>query len=373
MKIEKVVSYILGLSVGLLAVAPPIDYSVPLIVNSYSWLYMVVVTLLLNAYLLTQKFPLSLKILVGYLSVSCFVSMAPYLSFNALILVCVSAYAFWWFSKNDDSALIDMVVAAFCVQILFGLMQIFVTDRLMNFDRQDSVFLGSVMQYMRFGSLLAIMTPLLVLKNKWFILPILGAVIISKSSSFALAVFSGTAVYVMLKYPKIRWWVPGVMFVCSAGYLWYDRGSVITELGCGRIPVWADIIRTWVMNTSHKFTLPLAGPVDWKSIFFGRGMDTFMPLFPIFKHDMNPFAQAHNCHLQIVWELGAVGYCIFVAYFINLFRRLRNYPLLIAGLVCMLVNMFFAFPTRMTQTMFMMVAFMGVCERLASEGETNAR
>jgi hypothetical protein len=378
---KRLLSYVLGFGVALLAVAPPLNYSIPVLVNSFWWLYGFIVFGLLAMYLLSTKLPDLLKVFMVYLFVSCFFGMAPYVSFNAFILAVAAAYCYLGFIESDYKIVIDMATAAFFVQVLMSIMQLLGHDKLMNFDRGDAVFFGTVMQYMRFGTLLAIMTPLLVYRNKLFLVPILIMAVISQSSGFGLAVIAGIIAWALMTMKENRIVVILIGLSLTALYCVWDSGSISIAFTCGRVKVWEDIVRTWLMNTSHtnpdgSWVMPLAGPIDWKSIFVGRGLDTFMPLFPIFKHDANPFGQAHNCHLQLLWETGVVGYGILAAYFVNLVRRVWSQPILVAGLVCMAVNMFFSFPTRETQTMLMMLAFMALCEQVARrvdmEGATNA-
>lgn len=362
---KKILSYILGLGVGLLAVAPPLDYRIPVLVNSFAWVYLFVAVGLFAMYLAFTTLPLALKTAVFIFFVSSFVSMAPYLSFNAFILIVPAAYLFIAFTKSDYEPIINFVIAAFFIQITFGVLQMFGKDTLMNINRPEPVFLGSVMQNMRFGSLMAIMAPLLVYRNKLFLIPLAIAAVLVESAGFGLALIAGTATYFMMTHSREwRLW----LFVGAVGgvaYLLWDHGSVTTAFSCGRIPVWGDIIRTWVMNTLCCDVKPLVGPIDWKSILFGRGMDTFIGLFPLFKHEGNPFWQAHNCHLQLLWEGGVVVYGVLATYIVNLIRRVWSKPVLVAGLVCMAVNMFFAFPTRQTSTMYMMIAFIALCEKEA--------
>jgi hypothetical protein len=362
---KKILSYILGLGVGLLAVAPPLDYRIPVLVNSFAWVYLFVAVGLFAMYLAFTGLPLALKTAVFIFFVSSFVSLAPYLSFNAFILIVPAAYLFIAFTKSDYEPIINFVVAAFFIQITFGVLQMFGKDTLMNINRPEPIFLGSVMQNMRFGSLMAIMAPLLVYRNKLFLIPLAIAAVLVESAGFGLALIAGVATYLMMTHShEWRLW----FFIGAMGglaYLLWDHGSVTTALSCGRIPVWGDIIRTWVMNTLYCDVKPLVGPIDWKSILFGRGMDTFIGLFPLFKHEGNPFWQAHNCHLQLLWEGGVVVYGVLATYIVNLIRRVWSKPLLVAGLVSMAVNMFFAFPTRQTSTMYMMIAFIALCEKEA--------
>jgi len=368
---NKILSYIAAFCQELLAVAPHINYDVPLIVNSFGWLYLVVASALLGFFLLSKDMPLSFKILTIYLWLTCFVSFVPYLSFNAYILVVLSLYFFLIFKTCDQKIILNMVQAVFWVQVCFGVMQLYGVDTLMNFGRPEPVFLGTVAQYMRFSSHLAILAPLLIYKNKWYILPIAVLAVVSQSSSFGLAVICGGAVYVFLKHPKWRLRTAGLALVAGVGYFLWDNGSFQTAFSCGRVPVWGDIIKTWGFDTSQVDILVsknyMQGPIAWKSIFFGRGMDTFLPLFPIFKHDANPFPQAHCAYLQWLWEIGLIGTSIILAYCINLVRRLAEHKeyLLIAGLVCIGVNMMFAFPDRLTQNVLLIICFLAFCEKKA--------
>lgn len=367
MSLKRAVSYLLGFSVGILMVFPPINYNIPVVVNSYWWLYGCVIASLFGMYLMSTRLPLPLKTLFVYLFIGCFFSMAPYVSFNALILVVVSLWVFLAFTNSDYTPVFNMVEAAFWLQIIFSVLQLLGRDKLMNFDRVEPVFFGTVFQNMRFGSLLAVAAPLLVIKRRWYIFPIFAACILTKSSGLALALITGVTVYFMFERGR-RWYLwPVVAFIFACGYLVWDHASVGVAFTCGRLPVWGDIVRTWVMNTSHKFVLPLTGPIDWKSIFFGRGLDTFLPLFPIFKHDMNPFGQCHNSFLQMLWETGSVGFGILAVYFVCLCRRVRRSAILLAGFSCLAVNAFFTFPVQQVQCWMPILAFIAYAEQVARE------
>lgn len=370
MTIKKALSYVLGIAVGLLAIAPPLTYSIPVIVNSYTWIYVFMVAALFAFFLLSTSLPTELKIFVVCLFVCCFLSLAPYLSFNAYILVVAATWAFLGFTKSDYEPILGMIEAVFWVQLIVAGFQWMGMDKLLNFDRNDHVFLGTLMQNMRFGSFLAIAAPFLVLRHKLYIVPLILMFFLTESASLGLALVAGCTVYYMAKngWERRGWLYMGL--AAGAFVLFFDKTSVSVAFTCGRAKVWEDIVRTWLMNTSGvnpdgSWVVPLAGPIDWKSIFIGRGLDTFMGLFPVFKHDPNPYGQAHNCHLQLLWELGFMGYSILAAYVVRLAVRVRKSPILLGGLACMTVNMFFAFPTRMGQTMLMMVAFLALCEQYA--------
>ncbi len=374
---KKILSYVAAGCLGLLAVAPNIDYSIPVIVNSFNWLYMVVASALVGTFLLSFKMPRIFKILIVYLWFGCFISMAPYLSFNAYVLVVATACFFLIFKICDFEIILKMVQAVFWVQFFFGCMQLFGIDTLMNFDNPGKpVFFGTIMQYMRFSSHIAMLAPLLIYKNKWYIIPLLILAAVSQSSSFALALMGGIAVYLMLRYRKYTPYILIVGGVMGIAYCIYDWGSVQASLTFGRVSVWGDIIKTWAFDTS-ECAIPVAKnyiicPIDLKSILFGRGLDTFLGLFPIFKQDPNPFPQAHNAYLQWLWEIGLIGAGLITNYIVNLFRRLYQHKeyILLAGATCISINMMFAFPDRMTQNVLLIICFLALCE-VKIEGDGN--
>lgn len=370
--IIRILSYFAAVCTALLIIAPNIDYTIPVLVNSFTWLYWFMVAALFGMYLLTRKLPVTLKILSVYLFLTCFVSQIPYVSFNAYILIVATFYFFLIYKKCDYKIIFNMIAAAFWLQVFIVTMQLLGFDTLQSFDtHRHNVFLGTVMQYMRFSSLLAILAPLLVLKSKWYIIPIIALAVVSKSSSFGLSVIGGLFVYLSLEYKRYFVFILIATIMAGVGYFLWDRGSFIIAFTVGRVPVWGDVIRTWLMDTSGEFVLPLQGPIEWKSIFFGRGIDSFLPLFPIYKHDAAPFPQVHNCWFQFLWEIGLVGFSLISAYSVNLIRKLykmRQY-LLIGGLTVIAINMFFAFPTRITQTILTIVCFLAYCQKQIEGGE----
>lgn len=393
-------SYSAAIAIGLVAIAPPMNYSIPVMVNSFHWLYMVVASALLGFFLLRLNVHPALKVLAFYLFVSAFVSQVPYLSFNNYVLAVGTIYFFLILKDYVEfDVIINMIEAVFWLQLTISVMSWLGYDKLMNFDRafvldasQQIVavggggngkytFFGTIFQYMRFGSFLTILTPFLVFKNKWYIVPVFIVAVLSTSLGFAFAIAAGVFVYAVLMsrtdlvkrylgYNPFGWIILGlVLFVIACS--WQSRGHFITEIDNGRLPAWRDIIISWFYDTRLAQTAHLQGPVCWKSIFFGHGMETFNILFPYYKHDPNPFPEAHNDWLELLWCLGISGFGIFAWYCISLTVRLYKAGCYkaIAGLVAIGVNMCFAFPWHMTQTVYTMVAFVAFCENRIAERE----
>jgi len=278
-------------------------------------------------------------------------------------------YLFLIFKYCDYKIILNVIQAVFWFQIVIAGMQLLGMDVLLNFDKATPCFMGTVFQYMRFSSLLAVMTPFLIIKNKWNIIPIAILVFFSHSSGFALAVAGGAFVYLFFTHKKYRAVLITLTIAAIVSYAIYDMDSWRAELLWGRVTVWPDIIRTWVYDT-FDCPIPISktymqGTLNLKSVFFGRGLDTFMPIFPVLKHDWNPFPQAHSVYLQLLWEIGLTGFSLLMAYLVNLSIKLYKVKayLLLAGLACIAINGVFAMPDRMTQTILLLVCYLALCQK----------
>jgi len=368
----KLLSYLIGVCLGLLIVAPPIGYNIPMFVNSFHWCYLMVAAGMFGMFLMSQSLHWSIKALVVYLFGACFFSQAPYLSFNAYALVVASVYAYLLFQKVEKKIIYNILEAAFLLQLVIVSMQLLGKDTLLNFDRPEKVFLGTVMQYMRLSSLLAVLSPFLILRSKWYIIPIGILCILSKSSGFAVSLLVGTFLYLVLTHRRYFPLIASLCLIAFIGYAMYDFGSfqgAIDPRCGGRMSSWYATFITWFTDTSKSTVAPfLYGTFNWKWFFFGHGMDTYLPLFPVYKHDYNPFPQAHNCWLQFLWEIGLVGFGLISYYCTRVAIRLyvRRQYLVLAGMACLATNMFFAFPTRMTQTALLLVCYLALSERVTS-------
>jgi len=388
---KKILSHISGIFLALLIIHPIIDYRIPMMVNSWHWLYLVIASSLFGFYLLWQDLSKPLKILAVYLFVNAFFSQVPYLGFNAYIVIVFSFYFYLLTQKCEADIILRWIETAFWVQVALSIFQIAGMDKLLCFDRafeldemtlqirpisQDIpryVMFGTVMQYMRYASLLAVMSPFLILKNKKYAFILIPLCLISESSTFALSLITYFSVSYFFKIKNKRnlLFIYAPLAVLAAGlYAAYDwgsfRGAIIPSNG-GRLITWLVILKTWVMDTAHAVKIgpwDISGPFNWQWFLMGHGIDTFLPLFPIYKHDLNPFPQAHNSWLQMAWETGLIGAGLIIAYCASLVRRLYRVKAfeLIAGLSSFGVNMFFAFPDRMMQTCLLLVYYLAYCE-----------
>jgi len=387
---RKINAVLIGVSAALLIIAPSIPYNIPLLMNSFAWCYMIVAGGMFGLLVTQLPFPRILKVLSVYLFVVSFFSQAPALSFNAYVLSTVCFFFYLWMQYADLKIFLRFIAAAFWLEFILALLQLTGHDTMLSFGStivlkengdlarvmmapRDSVFMGTVMQYMRFASVLAIMSPFLVLISRWYLVPIGILCLLSQSSSFAMSLLAGVGTYGLLRI-RSRWRrifvILGVITIAGA-YILYDwgsfRGAVIPSNG-GRLVSWFVILKTWCMDTSASVVVApmgLSGPINWHWVWFGHGADTFLPLFPVYKHDMNPFPQAHCDFLQLLWECGLVGFSLTMWYVVGLVIRLyrvKEFKML-SGMVVIAVNCFFCFPSRMTQTALLIFLWLAVCEQ----------
>lgn len=374
--LRKISSYLIAATLGLIAVAPPIPYEIPMMINSFRWLYLVVATGLFGFFMLHLRFHILLKVLVVYLFATCFLSQVPWVSFNAFIVIVATLFFFLLCQYSDYDPILKMVETVFWYQCIIAGLQYFDLDTLMSFDQpRRFAFFGTIFQQMRLSSLFAIMTPLLLARNRLYIIPLFVSAAMLNSMGFSLALCVGVFTYLMFRFPKYRFRICVLVAAAVILFAIRDWASIHVSIVEGRLPVWWVILKSWALDTTGPigkpdlFGIAQTGPFDPQRFFFGHGLDTFLPLFPLYKHDANPFPQAHNDWLQIGWELGLVGLVIFSAWSGSLLYRLhrRRMFLEFAGLMVMAVNMFFHFPQRMTQTIWLMVAFAAYCEQRIRE------
>lgn len=393
--ISHVISHVIGIGLCCLALLPPFNdqikvfnienavYStwqldIPVVVNSFGWTYAVIIAGLLCTYLWFCHIRFTLKLLLSYLYLMCFFSAAPYLSFNVMLLVVPAIYLFILI-KNfvDKEIIINWIVALFWCEVCLSVLQLFGKDKLLNFDRPQPTFLGTIMQHMRSGSLFAIFAPFLLLKNKLYIIPLLILAFVMKCSNFALALLGGGFVYILLsdmrKARKLT--LIGSALLLGIAHSIYNIGSFQTAFTIGRIPVWGRIFNTGIGGVYHQGVLQFNN--FWPGIaqsLKGWGLNLFYCLYPVLVEDANPFAQAHFDWLQFMFEVGFIGLGLILCYAVLLAKKLYSQKriLWICGLAIIGVNMCFAFPVyQLPQTPLIILTFLALCEQ--NKEDTNGK
>ena len=394
---KKFISHVIGIVLGCLALLPPFNdqikvfdiknaqYStwqldIPVTVNSFGWTYAVILAGLLCTYLWFCNIRLSVKLIASYMYLMCFFSAAPYISFNAMLLVIPAFYLFILIKdKVDKEIIINWMVALFWFEVSLCVLQFFGKDKLLNFDRPQPTFLGTIMQHMRSGSLFAILAPFLILRNKLYIMPLLALAFLMKCSNLALALLGGVFVYLILSDVglKRKLIFIGSTLIVAVGHSIYNMGSFQTAFTVGRIPVWGRIVMTGIGGMYHNAILEFPNlTLGLLRSLKGWGLNIFQCLFPVLIEDANPFAQCHNDWLQIFWELGIIGVTLILTYTVLLIIKLyaKKKILWIVGLSIIAVNMLFAFPVYMPpQTPLIILTFLALCEQNKEEKDGKER
>jgi len=322
---KKAFSHILGFILCGLAILPPFcneatglqiagtnlsswHLSLMLTVNSFHWVYFTLLTGLLAIYLCHLRVDPLVKIFGAYMYAVAYLSKAPYISFNALLFIIPAIYLFVLIRNfGDKKILINWVVSLFWFEILVCVIQLMGRDTLINFNRPQKIFLGTVMQHMRTGSLFAIMSPFLLLRSKLYIAPLVFVAFLVYSSSFALSLAVGVFIYFLLAdIPKVFKRLGLTLIIAFAiGHSLYNITSFRVAFTCGRIPVWGKIFMTGLGATYTGGIITFENLKDGliRSLT-GHGLNLFPYLYPALIKDANPFAQCHNDWLQLFWELG---------------------------------------------------------------------
>lgn len=373
MALKKAASWVVAILLGMLAVAPPIPYEFNLEVNSFIWVYLVVVVALVSFFMFTQKITLVIKIFMVYLFFNCFGSQVPYLSFTSYMVVVQTVLFFMLCLYVDFDPLLDVMQAVFWLEVCVMICQRMGYDTLMGFGGESkNVFFGTVFQQMRLGSLFAIMSPFLLIKNRLYIIPLAIVAISLGTLGFTFSLAAGMMVYVLLTMKDTKQKICIILWAFLFCAVAADTNNHIhIELIEGRWPIWRVIFRTWFLNTEknfYGFNSPMnpsvqTGPFDWYRFLFGHGLNTFNAMFPFYKYDQNAFRPAHNDWLQNPWEIGLVGAAMLdtILFYVFYVTYKRKDYLLVVGLTIIACDRFLSFPDRMTQTNLLEVAFLAYC------------
>jgi O-antigen ligase len=221
--------------------------------------------------------------------------------------------------------------------------------------------------------------------GNFFLIPIFAGLWLSFNTSYFWALSLPVIIYALI-LTKCR----GAQIGLIAGLLFC--ACVISLWSLLLIPIGAfigwRIIRSkgkdLYQSSSNRFSLILAAfLIIQKSPLFGYGLRTFRREYPavipqilnskllrrfyardtLIQHATSH--RIHNDHLEIIFELGLVGYAIFIAIFTTLAWTVN--PLLSAGVVAIAVSGLFFFPLRECHTAFPFWALAGIL--VSSSGE----
>ena len=362
---NKIISYLVGFIMVSLALIPPIDFR--LTMPGEYWPYLILIVGFLGFYLVCLKTSNWIKSICLISFLNCFTSNAPMISFNAYVSVVACCYFYVLCEKvKDYRPIFSMLQCLVVYEIFFVFMQFFGKDVLLNFHVATNCF-ATVGQHMQMASFAVILSSVLIVHNPTNILfPIIISFFCNSVGGFLSSCFG----ILITVWDKKYYRYISIIFCILLFTLWlllsgkYNQN--ISFSNGSRIGVWFESIK---LSLNHPF--------------FGYGIGTYQHLFPILsfpeiKNHTIPWKTAHNCWLQLLFEMGIFGLSFFIFYSINLCRKLFRLTkraifvyqarICLAGLAMIGVNMMFHFPTRMIQTVPMIIFFLTYCEKVVKNG-----
>jgi len=358
---KNITAYIVGSIIASLALIPPIYFSVD--APSAYWPWWIIIAGFLGFYTLFIKTDFIVKVVAigGFLN--CFFSADPYVSFTSYISLVAGCYFYILCRSIKDYKPVFKILQCLLVFTAFMfIVQFFGQDRLLNFGRvrnfSGDYCFGIIGQHMQSGSFSVILSAALLpfsMINLGF--PFIVSTICNSAGSFICAII-GLFTFLIEGRDK-KHVFKSIGFLVLIFIAWMILSGKISENmsnSGGRLGV-------WLSSLEMSFKHPIAG---W-------GMSTYKGIFPALGGIKTiPWKTAHNCWIQIIFEFGYTGFLIASIYFSGLFIRLIKltrrrakrdmaYKCL-AGLMMIAVNMMFHFPTRMIQTILIIIFFLAYCE-----------
>ena len=266
------------------------------------------------------------RLAIAYLFISCFFSVGPAVSFNAYIPIAVMAWYYIMCTKVTDwTPLVKSLKVIILLNLILLFLQRIGHEPLFNFGFEKTMLFGSVGNPMQLKSFLIIAIAILIGLTKPKILKNKIVLLISIAVAFAL----------LLDY---------ALYHKALKHFLYARG-----------PVW---LKTMQMTLKHPF--------------FGWGLGQYKIVFPALASGHftaeGAWTAAHNCWLQLGLEAGLIGLGLIAGLYLYLLKQIRRIdPFLFFALLIIGLDMCVHFPTRQTQCIFMILAFVAHCERKVKE------
>jgi hypothetical protein len=165
--LDKLIKYIIAIPIILLALLPPKYFEIPMFVNDFWWLWLVLISGFLGIFFIFTKADIILKILSVYLFFNCFFSKAPYLSFTAYFSVILCLYFYLLCLKLKDWDFIyKVILSIFILNVVFIVNQFLGRDTLLNFGQTATVRFGTIGNLMQLKSFMIVLSAFLITCRK---------------------------------------------------------------------------------------------------------------------------------------------------------------------------------------------------------------
>ncbi len=344
--------------------------------NVWAWILLffgIIAIFFLNS----SKLNICIKILGLYLYIACFFSQLPHVSFFCYfnVLLCISFYLLCRYLKKEELEFqLNLFPALLLLQFIFLTVQTLNKDAIFNSLDTHHIKFGTIGNTSMLGCFLITIGGILCMKNKWYIVPLIILVILSKSMFALAALWVGLCFYLFFKTKKKS--LPAILLLLCIPFMATYHWGASEKI---RLKVWQRGIEMVMFDrtsaTEKKFNLTRSlkgwGMGTWKYLYplNSEGLDYYwgetnketgvyeMHEWTIGKHkgDWLMWVRAHNDYLQAYFELGFVGLLLmlgFIGTIIIGFIRAQKTEIFIistAGLIAIAINMIGMFPTKMIQ------------------------
>lgn len=150
---------------------------------------------------------------------------------------------------------------------------------------------------------------------------VIGAALTGPRMGTAVMIFIGQALSYCLAMRRWIYVVPALLGIAALPFAGHFMSSAHPD--AGRIEAWTRFMEWWGANVNH---------------YFGSGIGTFLWIGPAIDHLKEPlFMQMHNDWLQILFEMGYVGWFLVWMAFTYLLMSCFKRPNLFAMLIGMAV------------------------------------
>lgn len=348
------------------SIMPPVVFCIPADSTSPLWFWLVAESALAGILFFYSSANLLIKSLVGYSLVNCFLSATPNTSFTAFISVMACAYFYLICRRLENYDIVFKVIQSiFFMNCFLLVLQFFGKDSLLNFGLYHPVVFGTIGNSMQMGSFIVVLSAILALSNKLYVIPALLASILVHSAGAVLALSLGGMVYCAYRIRK-----NSLYGISAASFL-----LAIYAMSYGVV---------------HKFFL-IRGPVWFKSVkislrhpVVGYGIGSFKEIFTSFvscdkwnqsHYDVNRYVlegvwkNAHNFFVQMFFEMGGIGVALWFGFLVvmvcGFFKSKKHEKAVraLCGLTAIIVVAQLHFPERMIQCVPLLIVFISLYQR----------
>jgi hypothetical protein len=310
------------------------------------------------------------------------VNLAPraMLLLNQVYLGCLVAYVISKFKRQHRVTVIAGIVISILIQYAWVVLQSWNIDPLFNSlihgGKDEAVaFFGAKDQM---GAFFAITGPVLFYVHPFLSLLCLAAVILSKSSFAFISLLAGCSIAAWYRSQRIFSLFIFFMLCCAVGYFGQIEKLNRYDFST-RFSVWSEASRAVYngnlsINKNGKRIVMNTNPA------YGYGFASFLNVFPYvesrnnsFNYADEKFTHAHNDYIEVLFELGWIGFSVLVILVITFLwgfitsKKTLELAVYFGAIVAYLCNAMGNFVTHIATSGMLLVALYGLYESTRRE------